>query len=652
MSRSIGPLVSEVPASLTPPEPYWFCHKEFFTRTLLPHSLCWPMTCWKAAYFTGLALFFSGLGVLQQQYRALDFFKDFFIQESTAWLAYITIIDPILILTATFFAHYRLDEVSSALANPADTVRRIAWPPSSEHSAETEHRVQGGTRSESSLMVLPGGVVSDSEEKKPEQALGSASTEVARPSINLPSIHEETISEENVSPRSLGRMYPPQSAVAELAVVIPAHRCQETIKRVLESYLQHVPAKQIFVINNEEGEITQDLRAHIRAQLREGDQIHVVDYLHGNKTDAQYIGAQLAKEAGYTFVLSADDDVELPQALNVSAVLQKLGEGCHAVALGIQPVAKSAHLSFWQRFWLSMQRIEYLLSAQHKLLEEEFGGGVLSPHGAILVARLDSFISVLREVDTGFHGEDWKIGVRFLWKDQRIAFFDQCLIPTYAPTSFAALAKQRAGSWDMTPYINLFTLVIAPLFKFRQDWRQNVVLKLTQLYVVHSLFSNLIRVPLFAIMGELPQFWPKFSLYLFFSTWMPVMIWNYGKLGRYHPELKTPGLSLLVFPFYKLLTQFFALFGLLKALLIWYPNWTKSKSIPEKEALGWIQLSELKRQSVDPEMGSGSAFSVDRANSRAGSLFSLRMGSSGGGSETKGSEYDNTLEVKLTPNQS
>jgi hypothetical protein len=398
-----------------------------------------------------------------------------------------------------------------------------------------------------------------------------------------------------------------------------------SLKEVVASYLYHFKPEAIYLVNNAPGGPLVDLRRYFREEVAAGRlpaewlKINILPHDEGNKSEAQYVGTVAAMRAGYKFIFTADDDVVLPKELGLDRDMEFLVPKTDdvgrkstiydGVAHAIRPVGRTPkrNLSYWQGFWqsilLAMQRIEYLLSALNKLMEMTFAGGVLAPHGAIFLSRADKLRDSLEQHSRIFHGEDWQNGVYYLSKRLRIAFSDSVVVPTFAPTTFLELLWQRVTSWDMTPYINPWSLVFKPFAYRRGDLGQTLMMKLVQFYTIHSFIANLIRVPLFIAVAPKENFWPKFAVY-FALTAAPVIAWNQFKLKKTHPHLANKWWAMALFPFYKLLTQGFALLGLLRALLVWWPNMKENKTVLKRRRDGELNMAALLSQ-LDPHPGFG-----------------------------------------------
>ncbi len=387
---------------------------------------------------------------------------------------------------------------------------------------------------------------------------------------------------------------PNQLNINDVALVIPAYESLATIREVLDYALAHFSADQIIIVNNGNGQLP-DLKRFLQDCGEPYDHAIVVDHAIGNKTYAQYIGTMIAAHKGYKAVMAIDDDVLLPRSLNVVNDLSMIKGNTCAVTYGLEPIVENKSSGWWGRAWVAMQRIEYLLSMQHKIFEQRAAGGVNFPPGAIILCRIPEFIHALKNVDCHFYGEDVKIGMQILYADKSIALSSQTVIQTRAPDSFAKLWKQRVASWDKVFYVNFFTLVITPLFKFRPDWRNNVSLKLIQIYMLHAVIANLIRVPLMVTFASQEGFWLRFGIY-FAATLLPVIAWNNIKLSKRRKDLQSNLAAICVFPFYKALSHVFGLFAFLHTMFIHWPNSKRIATIPELKASGRLNVLALMRQ--------------------------------------------------------
>ncbi len=385
-----------------------------------------------------------------------------------------------------------------------------------------------------------------------------------------------------------------QLELKDVALVIPAYKCIGSIKEVLDRAMKHLSPEAIILVNNGEGEL-QDLKGYLVGLGEPYDRVTVVDYNKGSKTIAQYVGTVVADLKGYRAVISIDDDVLIPAKLNLQRdVAMMKGDTC-AVTYGIEPIVEDQSSGWWGEFWVSMQRIEYLLSMQHKIFEQRAAGGVNFPPGAAILCRTKDLINALRKVDCSFYGEDVKIGMQILYADKRIAMSSQTVIQTKAPDSFAKLWKQRVPSWDKVFYIHFFQLVITPLFKLRKDCRNNLPFKLIQLYMLHAVVANLIRLPVMLTFANSGSYWSRFAIYLA-ATLLPVFVWNNIKLSQKRKDLQSPTAMVALFPLYKALSHVFAIFAFAHTLLVHWPNHKRKETIPELEAAGKLNVADMMRE--------------------------------------------------------
>lgn len=619
-------------------EPYWFCDINFI-KHLMPVSVVKPCSRWKAGYFFAMAAVGTGLYFLNEATGFGSWFITAFKHEDDALLVYTSAIDFIMVLAATYFARYEpaaapMVEARRRVAvgqpeTKRTPVRMAAIEESSESSVmelsaaevASNHRAGAG-RGAGEAKALPSSAddsVSRSSRGLPPRHRGRAVVSPVMPTTELQAAESATgrgegeakssnpssdddlsVMEMGLPPRSFATSRPPASGVSgmassvlsrpgqmakrDLALVIPAHKFKGRAAEVLKAALVHLNQEQIILVNNAEGGPKDNLRKHIHDTLGY-PRITVVDYDHGNKTYSQYIGARIAALMGYRVVLSTDDDVILPPGLALHMDVAELSRGFSALTYGLEPIPEHENSGAWGKFWVSMQRLEYNLSAQHKLFEQRTAGSVYFPPGAIMMCKTREFVDILRRVNCRFHGEDVNIGMEILKADHKIAISSRQFVQTKAPDSFAMLYKQRVSSWDKVFYVNFFRLVLVPFAKFRPDLRDNLVLKLVQVYMLHSVIANVIRVPMMASLGSRDSFWLRFAAY-FVATLFPVFVWNMLKVGpkMKRPDLKASWLAILVFPLYKALSHVFSFLALLNTIFLHWPNYKRIATIPNLEA--------------------------------------------------------------------
>ncbi|GIQ85518.1 hypothetical protein KIPB_007195, partial [Kipferlia bialata] len=173
----------------------------------------------------------------------------------------------------------------------------------------------------------------------------------------------------------------------------------------------------------------------------------------GSKSLCAYYGAMLAHWLGYEYVIVMDDDTQLPMELRMVLDGQLDAD---AYCMAISAACNDENPDIRTETLVAIQDIEYKLSDMAKMVQSHWKprASVLSPHGAINMWRTDILLSIMREHNCIFHGEDYQMGVilRMSHPKERLGIISEVIVDTVAPATLDELYNQRLTSWDMAAH--------------------------------------------------------------------------------------------------------------------------------------------------------------------------------------------------------
>lgn len=162
------------------------------------------------------------------------------------------------------------------------------------------------------------------------------------------------------------------------------------MKTTIDSCLPHFRPQDIFVVDNGKSKYPTHPEGNFREYIRS---LHPdINYMWspiGSKNAAQFVGALAAREKGYKYIMTADDDVCMPKNWTPGSDL--LDDKFVAVAYPIKAMDDKCMSSLWVVAW---QDVEYRLSGLAKLAESRLSG-VLCPHGAGWFVEINAFIKLM-----------------------------------------------------------------------------------------------------------------------------------------------------------------------------------------------------------------------------------------------------------------
>lgn len=176
------------------------------------------------------------------------------------------------------------------------------------------------------------------------------------PDISLAEIaanlgHEDS---ENATEKSQG-----PSGPFETALVVPCHDTDHgAMRTTIDSAMPHFRPKDIYIVDIGKTRYPKHPEGNFRSYIRS---IHP-DILYiwspiGSKNATQLVGALAARDRGYKYIMTVDDDVCIPK--NHSAPIEMINDKFKAVACPIKVMDAQCNVPLWLVAW---QDVEYRLS--------------------------------------------------------------------------------------------------------------------------------------------------------------------------------------------------------------------------------------------------------------------------------------------------
>ncbi|KAF4675085.1 hypothetical protein FOL47_008260 [Perkinsus chesapeaki] len=369
-----------------------------------------------------------------------------------------------------------------------------------------------------------------------------------------------------------------QSLTHDCCLMIACHESTMTKERyelfsgTLRAALMVFPPSHIFVCDNGNSPApVDDTQMATREAHPDINYIYVPE---GNKTFAFYwcnkfwipFLARHSKVADFKYAVIIDDDVPLPADLHIPH--EHLRNHPEIKAVHFPITAVSSHGT--GNMLVKCQDIEYKLAAVHKLFQSSLSR-CLSCHGAIALWERRALEAILYEHDTVFHGEDMYMGLCLLHRrdDSRIISCAQSVVPTYAPDSFPMLFRQRVKSWELTSHRKTFTYIKEVLSPASFCHAASLILKPYFLQEVLTILLDWLRT--FLLTGLLLRDWVGLLLMTSVFTcllYIQIIIFQLVVL-RQRKELRSSLLTIILFPWYRLMGLMFRLCALCQNLLVY-----------------------------------------------------------------------------------
>lgn len=360
---------------------------------------------------------------------------------------------------------------------------------------------------------------------------------------------------------------------------------EESFRNTILSALRVFPPKHIFVCDNGSSLFPLDATESVVKSIHE--EINYLYIPEGNKTFAFYWANHywipfLEREGRipvFRYALIIDDDVPLPANLHIPHEHLKQLPDIKAVHFAITAAAPDGK----GNLLVQSQDIEYKLSGVHKYFQS-YLSRALSCHGAISLWERRALDQVLFEHDTVFHGEDLYMGLALLRKrdGSRIISCPQTIVPTYCPSSWAVLFRQRVKSWELTSHKKTFTYLIELLSP--ESFMHNASLVLKPYFLQELLAIILDWLRIYLLLGLIFRDWLALAIMTgcFMSIlYLQVALFQLVYL-RKRKDLRATFKSSLCFPLYKLSSLVFRVCALCQNILV-YSHYRKGVHIKTRE---------------------------------------------------------------------
>lgn len=338
----------------------------------------------------------------------------------------------------------------------------------------------------------------------------------------------------------------------ETALVIPCHDTDHVAMRTtIDSALPHFRPVDIYIVDNGRSRYPSHPEGNFREYIRSihPDIVYIWSPI-GSKNAAQLVGALAARNRGYKYIMTVDDDVCIPK--NFDPPTSMIDDKFKAVAFPIKAMDAECKVPLWLVAW---QDVEYRLSGMSKLAEDRLCG-VQFPHGAGWFVELESFITLMEHYHPmDFIAEDCNAGLGFSRMGKGIRLDARTYLATEVPTTFFGPGlnwwKQRQKSWEMGRHGRLFAFLRHFLLSMPPKRTIQGVLwhKLTFLYMICSILIDWLRIPTIIALGRSGTWWRNAILLMLFSG-VPPLAYNYWKCRR-RPDMQTRFWACFTYPWYK-----------------------------------------------------------------------------------------------------
>ena len=370
-----------------------------------------------------------------------------------------------------------------------------------------------------------------------------------------------------------------QSPVSDFCLMIACHESTITPEKAknFANTLQHAlhifPPSHVFVCDNGNSIAPVDDTQMVTYAVHPD-----INYLYvpeGNKTFAFYwcnrYWIPFLERAGivpkFSYAMIIDDDVPLPADLHIPHEQLRLDPNIKAVHFPITAASSNEEVG---NLLVKCQDLEYKLAAVHKQFQASVSR-CLSCHGAVGLWQRDAMQQVFFAHDTVFHGEDMMMGLCLLKQrdKSKIISASQTLVPTYAPETFGMLFRQRVKSWELTSHRKSLTYLGEFLNPRSFCHIPSLVLKPYFLQEIITITLDWLRI--YLLCGLLFRDWS--ALLVMTSFFMALMYAQVALLTllvlRFRQDLRSSLMTLVFFPFYRLLGLIFRICALCHNLLVY-----------------------------------------------------------------------------------
>jgi hypothetical protein len=382
-----------------------------------------------------------------------------------------------------------------------------------------------------------------------------------------------------------------QAMTLECCLLIACHEScltedkERSFVNTLRSALRVFPPNHIFVCDNGSSINPVDCTEMVARQVHPD-----INYLYipeGNKTIAFYwtnrywIPAleRYGRIPHFLYAVIIDDDVPLPADLHIPFELLKENKNIKAVHYPITATSPDGKPGLM----VQCQDIEYKLAAVHKYFQSTMAR-VLSCHGAIGLWEREALTATLLDHDTVFNGEDLMMGLSLLQRrdDSRIISCPQAIVPTFAPTSWRMLFRQRVKSWEVTSHKKTFSFLLELINPISFFHLPSVALKPYFLQELLAIVLDWLRI--FLLISLAFRDWLALALMTAIFTglmYIQVIIFQFVYLRR-RRDLRVTFGGTVLFPFYRLSSLLFRVCALCQNILV-YSHYRRGVYIRTRE---------------------------------------------------------------------
>jgi hypothetical protein len=400
------------------------------------------------------------------------------------------------------------------------------------------------------------------------------------------------MSDESVSGGDSIQSVMDQALTLECCLLIACHESCLTVDKeasfinTLESALRVFPPDHIFVCDNGSSSHPLDHTQMVTASVHPA-----INYLYipeGNKTISFYwtnrYWIPYLEKCGripkFSYAVIIDDDVPLPANLHIPHA--RLRE-CPNIKAVHYPITATSPGEGGPSLLVRCQDIEYKLAGVHKYFQSTVAR-VISCHGAIALWERKALDEILLQHDCVFNGEDMYMGISLLRKrdDSVIISCPQSIVPTFAPTSWRMLFRQRVKSWEVTSHKKTFTFIIEILSPISWFHIKSVALKPYFLQELLSIVLDWLRIFLLISLAFRDYLALALMTGLFtILMYIQVLVFQFVYLRR-RKDLRVSVGGIVMFPLYRLSSLLFRVCALCQNILV-YSHYRKGVRIQDRE---------------------------------------------------------------------
>ena len=382
-----------------------------------------------------------------------------------------------------------------------------------------------------------------------------------------------------------------QAMTLECCLLIACHEScltrekEESFVNTLRSALRVFPPNHIFVCDNGSALTPVDGTEATARAIHPG--IHYLYIPEGNKTISFYWTNKywipflegLGRVPKFLYAVIIDDDVPLPPDLHIPYELLQESRNIKAVHYPITATSPDGKPGLM----VQCQDIEYKLAAVHKYFQSSVAR-VLSCHGAIGLWDREALTATLLDHDTVFNGEDLMMGLSLLQRrdDAKIISCPQAIVPTFAPTSWRMLFRQRVKSWEVTSHKKTFSFLIELINPISFFHLPSLALKPYFLQELLSIVLDWLRIFLLISLAFRDYIALALMTALFTGLmYIQVVIFQFIYLRRRRDLRVTLG-GIILFPYYRLSSLLFRVCALCQNILV-YSHYRRGVYIRTRE---------------------------------------------------------------------